>query len=137
MYVIAKTFGFSAHHRLENLPDGHQCRNDHGHNYTVTLVIRSRHVKDRERWVTDYGEMAVFKAWMDDALDHGSLNDLHPQPTAEWLAKYIYDTVHRKAEGGAGWGWEWGSLVHTVVAQETDKTMAAYSHHTDPIIWTA
>lgn len=126
MYVIGKTFRFAAAHHLPEMPPGHKCRNIHGHNFTVTLVLAHEHLTDHTQMVRDYGDLAQVKAWIDHTLDHHSLNEVLPQPTAEVLAKYVFDS----------WALLYSEL-HTVVVQETPGTMAAYSPHPQPIVWTA
>lgn len=132
-YAIAKTFRFSAAHHLPQLAEGHPCRNVHGHNFTVTLVL-SAHGLDSDGFVLDYGDLAPFKRYVDRHLDHGEL-DLNEyfaarawgHPTAENLAYRLHDVA--KALFGA-------EVVHTVVVQETPGTMASYSDG-KPLVWTA
>jgi 6-pyruvoyltetrahydropterin/6-carboxytetrahydropterin synthase len=116
MYRITKLFDFSASHRLEHLPDGHPCARLHGHNYRVEVVIESPCLDDRGFCQVDYGELAPFKAFLDERLDHRHLNEAVPvRPTAENLAKYLYD----RAREVTPW-------VTAVRVSETPKTWAEY-----------
>ena len=45
---IAATFGFEAAHRLPNLPDGHKCKNLHGHNYRLEVAIEGGELDERD-----------------------------------------------------------------------------------------
>lgn len=112
-YTISKEFHFSASHQLDGLPDDHQCARLHGHNYVVVLRLAS-HQLNPVGFVLDYGDLAPFKKYVDDALDHRHLNDLLPfNPTAENLARWLFDVA-------ASWGWP----VDGVGVSETPKTWA-------------
>jgi 6-pyruvoyltetrahydropterin/6-carboxytetrahydropterin synthase len=120
MYRISKVFTFSAAHRLNDLPLGHQCGRMHGHNYEVEVFLEST-VLDDTGFVRDYGELAPLKDWIEKQFEHRLLNEVIPQPTAELLATYIY---HRAV-----------AMFHEVVAirvSETGKTTAVYSPHSLP-----
>lgn len=125
MYTIAKTFEFSAAHHLPELPEGHKCRNQHGHNFAVTLVLAAEEL-DQYGFVMDYAGLASVREFIDNNLDHKDLNEvLEFDPTAESLAAWMYDVVRTGIP-----------QLHTVVVQETGKTMAAYTPYDQPIVWT-
>jgi 6-pyruvoyltetrahydropterin/6-carboxytetrahydropterin synthase len=91
MYTITKQFSFSASHRLNGLPANHQCARLHGHNYTVEVVLKSKHL-DAVGFVRDYGELAYIGNYIDAVLDHKHLNDCFDfNPTAENLAEALFD----------------------------------------------
>jgi 6-pyruvoyltetrahydropterin/6-carboxytetrahydropterin synthase len=93
MYTIAKRFKFEAAHRLEGLPEGHQCGRLHGHSYTVEVAIWSRNLAD-EGWIKDFAEFKPFKVYLDDQFDHQFLNDVlgGMQTTSENLARHFFET---------------------------------------------
>lgn len=98
-YRISKTFEFSAAHQLRGLPEAHPCSRLHGHNYTARVEIEADNL-DRHGFVVDYRELAPFKAWVDERLDHRYLNDVSPfagpngdNPTAELLSQYLRGVV--------------------------------------------
>ena len=74
MYTIAKQFTFEAAHSLPHLPEGHKCRNTHGHSYKVELVLAGS--VDKNWFVVDYGDLDPFKRWISDVWGHSNLNDL-------------------------------------------------------------
>jgi len=91
MFRIAKRFEFCASHALVHLPEGHKCREMHGHNYTVEVELAWQTVT-KEGFVLDYGDLAPIKQWLDETLDHRHLNDVLPcLPTAELIARFIFD----------------------------------------------
>jgi 6-pyruvoyltetrahydropterin/6-carboxytetrahydropterin synthase len=58
----------------------------------VTVFFRSATLND-VGFVIDYLDLEPIKHYVDDHLDHQHLNDVLPfNPTAENLAKYLYDT---------------------------------------------
>lgn len=134
MFEIGKTFRFAAAHRLPNLPSDHQCFRLHGHNYEVDIVLRSETLTPTEQWVVDYGEMsATIGAWIRGNLDHRNLNDWIMNPTAEVLARHLWEVI--KSHGNpmaaptsvvAAWH-PLAKNLHRVVVRETGGTWAAYS----------
>lgn len=90
---ISKQFAFSASHRLDGLPDGHQCARLHGHNYVVEVELAAEADQlTPTGFVRDYGDLAPFKQWIDTTVDHQHLNDIvRSNPSAENLARWIYD----------------------------------------------
>lgn len=121
-YRITKDFEFCAAHRLTGLPEGHKCARLHGHNYVVRVEIKLADV-DGVGFVVDYGELAAFKNWLDDWLDHRHLNEVdvlrEVNPTAENLARVLHDVVWRVCPVPAG-----AQVVVSV--SETPKTWAVY-----------
>jgi 6-pyruvoyltetrahydropterin/6-carboxytetrahydropterin synthase len=123
VFRIKKTFTFEAAHRLHGLPEKHKCGRLHGHNYRATFVLESETL-DQYGFVRDYGELKSAEMMIDHILDHRCLNEVAEhqhapelrQPTAEHIAKYLYDTM-----AGA-----WPELV-AVMVSETPETEAAYS----------
>lgn len=122
MFTISKRFDFSASHVLEGLPEGHQCGRLHGHNYSVELELRGQ-VLNGHGFVHDYGELAPFKRWLDDTLDHRHLNDLVSfQPSAELLAEWLHDVAVALLDASKNGSWR----VSAVRVHETPKTCAEY-----------
>ena len=116
MYTITKRFEFSASHRLDHLPDEHQCVRLHGHNYIVEVELRS-HDLDPRGFVVDYGDLKPLKEYIDGTLDHRHLNDVLPfRTTAENLAKHLYL-----------WCSAYWPQTVAVSVSETPKTWARYT----------
>jgi 6-pyruvoyltetrahydropterin/6-carboxytetrahydropterin synthase len=120
-HMIGKRFQFDAAHHLPSLPEGHKCRRPHGHTYNVTLCL-SAPVLSGPGFVTDFGDLAPFKTFLDSTLDHQDLNEvLDFEPTSERLAAYLADwfTEHLQARIP-------GRLVWVEVA-ETPTSWARYA----------
>lgn len=115
MYKISKQFAFSASHILEGLLDGHPCSRMHGHNYIVTIHLKSETLNEIG-FVKDYRELSSIKEYIDDKLDHRHLNDVFQMnPTAENLAKTLYDIFVKSVP-----------QIYAVEVSETPKTTAVY-----------
>src|SRR2546429_2109860 len=90
MYTISKEFHWSAAHHLPHLPEGHKCRNHHGHNYLAELIL-SKESLDERSFVVDYGELDIFKQYINKHFDHQDLNEVLDIPTtAENIARHLY-----------------------------------------------
>ncbi len=90
MFAIHKDFHFSAGHHITGLPLDHKCSRKHGHNYIARLYLASTEL-DPVGFVVDFGELSLFKKWLDDKFDHRYLNDfIRGSTTAEHLAFIFY-----------------------------------------------
>jgi 6-pyruvoyltetrahydropterin/6-carboxytetrahydropterin synthase len=116
MYTISKRFCFSSSHKLDHLPEGHNCRHCHGHNYIAEVVLQSEKLNEHA-FVRDYHELAILKEYIDSRLDHSHLNDIFDfEPTAENIAKHLFDFCKKS----------WPETV-AVRVSETSNTWATYS----------
>ena len=131
MYTVTKEIFFCYGHRLMDY-DG-PCRHLHGHNAKVEVEL-GREKLDGRGMVVDFSEIRdVIKNWIDRTLDHTMLlkkNDplaavliekkerfyaMDSNPTAESIAKLIYDYVHSQ-----------GFPVTRVTLWETESSFATY-----------
>ena len=91
MYKISKQFSFSASHVLDLLPEDHPCSRLHGHNYVVTVHLKSETL-DEYGFVKDYNALKNVKHFIDETLDHRYLNDrIQGSPTSENIARFLYE----------------------------------------------
>lgn len=116
MFRITKEFHFSASHRLDHLPEDHQCYRLHGHNYIVVVELSGENL-NQDGFVRDYHDLKALKTYIDDHFDHRHLNDIlgHSFTTAENLAKHFYE-----------WCRERFPETSAVKVSETPKTWAEY-----------
>ncbi len=125
-HTIGKRFTFSASHRLPDLPNGHKCARLHGHNYTVEVVLGTNRLV-QPGFVTDFGELAPLKTYLDTTFDHRDLNEvLDVPPTSENLAAHVAAWVIDNLEPGIP-----GRLI-CVRVSETDSTWAEYTPERRP-----
>lgn len=89
-FTIEKSFQLDGvSHELTELPEGHKCRRNHGHNYVVTVTVTADEL-DEFGFVTDFGELRPFGDYLRDTFDHRLLNDVVDfHPTAELLAQHL------------------------------------------------
>ena len=115
MYRISKQFSFSASHILEHLPESHSCARLHGHNYRVTLHLKSETL-DKFGFVKDYQSLNPVRQFIDETLDHRHLNDcMSEPPTAENIARFIYERFQSEIEE-----------LYAVEVSETPQTTCIY-----------
>lgn len=90
MYYLSKDFVFDAAHRLEKYKG--KCENLHGHTYRLRVTLVG--VPDEEGMVMDFVELKeLVKKHVLSQLDHSYLNQIVPQPTAENIAKWVWDKL--------------------------------------------
>ncbi len=93
---IFKEFTFDAAHFLPNVPDGHKCKNMHGHTYRIRLYCEGP-VDPHTGWVVDFA--VIKKVWepIHKMLDHQLLNEvpgLH-NSTAENISIWVWDKLKK------------------------------------------
>ena len=90
---IGRTYRFEAAHYLPRVPQGHRCRNLHGHNYRVTIVLRGS--LDARGFVKDFAEIDSVVEPLIAQVDHRLLNDVEglENPTAEIIAAWVFNRI--------------------------------------------
>lgn len=88
-FTVSKKFTFEAAHSLPHLPEGHKCRNVHGHSYVVELFCTGP--LDEQGFVVDYADISRVANPLIDTLDHQNLNEILPfATTAENIAEWFF-----------------------------------------------
>lgn len=99
-YRIGKRFSFDAAHHLRGLPPEHKCAREHGHTYTVEVVVSADRLSP-PGFVTDFGDLAPLREYIDTTLDHRNLNKvLDIEPTSEALAQHLAGWFQNHVEPG-------------------------------------
>jgi 6-pyruvoyltetrahydropterin/6-carboxytetrahydropterin synthase len=121
MFEVTIEETFAAGHALRNYRG--KCENVHGHNYRCQVTLAGREL-DSIGLLVDFVELKKVVHGVLDRMDHQWLNEFPPfdklNPSAENMAKYIYDQVSDglKAQQSA--------RVTTVRLWETDTASATY-----------
>jgi len=88
--LLQKEFTFDAAHRLIQYHG--KCEALHGHTYRLAVVLKG--FPDEEGMVLDFVELKkLVKHTILSRLDHAYLNDLFEQPTAEYIARWIWQEL--------------------------------------------
>lgn len=88
MYYLEKTLEVAGSHSLDRLDYESKCQNLHGHNWIITVYCRAKGL-NKNGMIIDF---SAIKAVV-NRLDHAHINQIVEQPTAENIAKWIYDNV--------------------------------------------
>lgn len=113
--LIFKELTFDSAHYLPHLPEGHKCRDLHGHTYKLRIWLNGK--PNELGWVMDFSELKRTLEPVIDQLDHKVLNNVEglSNPTCELLAIWIWD----KLKPGL-------SLLHRVELYETPTSGVVY-----------
>ena len=103
MYRVCKAFKFDAAHKLISPYEG-RCTRLHGHTWHVEIVVRSE-MLDPCGMVMDFHDFAPLKNYIEKRFDHATVNDTVRQPTAENIARHLFDwaTAHWSVESVRVW----------------------------------
>lgn len=113
---VFKEFSFEAAHSLPYLPEGHKCRNVHGHSYKVRVTVEGD-IDPHTGMVCDYARISQhFEELIFRFLDHKNLNDVTGLEisTSENLAIWIWKRLRL------------GIPVTEVLVRETATAGACY-----------
>jgi 6-pyruvoyltetrahydropterin/6-carboxytetrahydropterin synthase len=96
MFEVSVDETFSAGHALRGYKG--KCENPHGHNYKVRLTVQGPQL-DSIGLLFDFVHLKQVLHAVINGMDHKYLNDQPPfielNPSAENIAKYLYDEVSR------------------------------------------
>lgn len=97
-FEIATRRSFEAAHSLPKMPQDHKCRQLHGHNYQIEVVLRGE--LNAADIVFDYGAIdGAIDEIIIKALDHRHLNEIDglESPTGEvialWCLRRLQTTI--------------------------------------------
>lgn len=110
---IAATFSFEAAHRLPLLPEGHKCKNLHGHNYRLDVAVDGD--LDACGFVMDYAELEAIVDPIIRRIDHRYLNEIEglENPTSEVMAQWFMAQIKPRL----------GDKTVTITIYETPRYM--------------
>jgi 6-pyruvoyltetrahydropterin/6-carboxytetrahydropterin synthase len=90
-------FRFAAAHRLPRY-DG-PCSRVHGHNYRFFVTVEGE-VDPRSGMIADFGDVkAAVQEQVLARVDHRDLNEFLENPTAENIARFVWEALEGKLPG--------------------------------------
>ena len=121
MFEVSVEETFAAGHALRGYRG--KCENVHGHNYRCQVTLEGKEL-DSIGLLVDFVELKKVVHSVLDRMDHQWLNEFPPfdviNPSAENMAKYIYDGVYE------GLKTREGVKVAAIRLWETDTASATY-----------
>lgn len=91
---IFKQFSFDSAHFLPYVPDGHKCKEIHGHTYRVIVYVEGALEKQLD-WVMDFAEIKKVIDPIVKSIDHKLLNNISglENPTCEIIAVWLWNKI--------------------------------------------
>ena len=88
---VYKIFNIESARSLPNLPDGHPCRNIHGHSFKIKITVKGA-INEETGFVMDFSEIDSAFSPIFKMIDHAYLNELDglTNPSSENLCKWIW-----------------------------------------------
>lgn len=123
MFQIRVECSFAAAHFLRDYHG--KCENLHGHNYKVFAHIRGSSL-DSGGMLFDFGDLKSALREVCSLLDHKNLNDFSDfdqNPSAERIAKFIFDRLREKLQAA----FQNDTELFMVDVFETETSRARYS----------
>jgi 6-pyruvoyltetrahydropterin/6-carboxytetrahydropterin synthase len=102
MYELTVEMSFSAAHCIPEHPG--KCARLHGHSYRALITVAGERLNEQGMLV-DFGDLKRVCGEVIEPLDHTYLNEhaafANTVPTAEAIARHIYDALAARVEGQA------------------------------------
>ncbi len=122
MYEITKILKFEAAHYLPEYCG--KCREPHGHNFKVEVTLQSPTLCERGHSSGMIVDFTILKQKVEpilEEIDHKFLNDIIEYPTAEHVAKWIFDRIK-----AALLEYDASLRLKQIVVWENDESRALY-----------
>ena len=113
---VFKDFVIDCAHSLPFVPEGHKCRNVHGHTYKIRVCLKGE-LDPVLGWVEDFAVIKAAFEPLKELLDHRYINDVAglENPTAENLAIWVWNKLRKELP-----------LLHEVWVFETPLSGTVY-----------
>jgi 6-pyruvoyltetrahydropterin/6-carboxytetrahydropterin synthase len=92
--ILFRQFTFDSAHFLPNVPEGHKCKEVHGHTYRMVIYMEDT-IKKNEGWVMDFAEVKKVIYPILEVVDHKLLNNIEglENPTCELIAVWLWNKI--------------------------------------------
>ncbi len=95
--IVRRTYRFEASHQLPRHPS--KCRRLHGHSYRFIVEVEGE-IEPVQGMVIDFFDLdRIVEERVIAQLDHRHINDFLENPTAEWIAVWIYRQLKEDVPG--------------------------------------
>lgn len=113
---LIKDFYFEAAQRLPKAPEGHRCRELHGHSFKVEIAVEGE-VEPQTGWFYDHARISEAMQPLLQKLDHSYLNDIPglENPTIEIMAAWFWQHLATSLPG-----------LSEIVIHETPRARVSY-----------
>ena len=123
MFELSVQGTFSAAHQVKGYPG--DCAGVHGHTYRISVKVKVKEL-DKLGMAIDFRSVKKVLDKILKQLDHKNLNELSffkkRNPTAEWVAVYVYNKMKKKIKSVASATvWEGINNSVTYFANGTSK----------------
>ena len=97
---LSKSFHFEAAHDLPTFPEGHKCRQMHGHSFKIEVSVEGE-VDPKIGWFYDHADISKAMRPLLEDLDHGYLNEVPglANPTIENMAAWFWQKLAPQCPG--------------------------------------
>lgn len=97
--LIFKEFSFDSAHFLPNVPDGHKCKEMHGHTYHLKVWIEGK-THPTLGWVMDFAYLKNIVQPVIDLVDHKCINSVEglENSTCELFAVWFWNQLKPKID---------------------------------------
>ena len=98
--ILYKEFSFDSAHFLPHLPEGHPCKELHGHTYKLIVYIEEKELQP-EGWIMDFKDVKQSVLPFIHQLDHKLLNNIEglDNPTSELVAIWLWRKIKPQLPG--------------------------------------
>ena len=114
--ILSKDFEFESAQALPTFPEGHKCRNIHGHSFKATISIRGP-VDETTGIFRDHAIISDAMRPIVQQLDHAYLNDIPglENPTIEMMCRWLWHKLAPELPG-----------LYEIVLHETPRARCVY-----------
>lgn len=97
---LIKEFRFEAAQTLPYAPEGHKCRQMHGHSFRIEICVEGE-VDEKIGWIYDHAQISKAMNPLLEQLDHSYLNVTEglENPTIELMAAWFWRKIEAQCPG--------------------------------------
>lgn len=92
IFALKHQFRIESARFLPRLPEGHPCKQMHGHSFLITLDLEASSLHPELEWLVDFNQVSETVKPVLSKLDHKLLNEVPglENPTSENICLYLF-----------------------------------------------